>query len=199
MNETVTFGRRRAAPPSLPTASFQATPLDVALTPEQRAYIFGAESLPEESPRREGAVLPPHSRRAAWVACGAVTAIVTAATLLGKSHDTVAALPPAMAEQAKAAFALAGDGFGPVLLFWSIFVVCCNLAANLWLTRKFCFWFGWFGVPAFVATSALLSVVVATTTGFIGLGDTEIGYFAEAASGAGAGLLYRLLAGRARA
>ena len=83
----------------------------------------------------------------------------------------------------------AGDGFGPLTLAWSMFVIASNLGANLWLTRKFCFWRGLASLPAFAASGAVIGFLVAAVTALIGLGETEIGYFAEAFSGGGAALL----------
>jgi hypothetical protein len=190
MTKPASFGRRGLAAPD--AAPFQALGGDLALTPEQRAYLFGAETLPvEDEPAAKV-----HVRHAGFIACAAITALVAALTLLGKPHDTVAALPPQLEEQAKAVFQLAGGWFAPLALAWSIFVIASNLAANLWLTQKLCGWRNWSGFPAFSLIGAATSVVVAFATGAIGLGETEIGYAMEAVSGGGAAALYRLLAGR---
>ncbi|WP_296714220.1 hypothetical protein [Rhodoblastus sp.] len=191
MNKPASFGRRGSAAPKH-AAPVQALGGDLALTPEQRAYLFGAEAAPVE----EAPAAKVHVRHAGFIACAATTALVAALTLLGKPHDTVAALPPQLEEQAKAVFQLAGSWFTPLALAWSIFVIASNLAANLWLTQKFCGWRNWSGFPAFSLIGAATSVAVAFATGVIGLGETEIGYAMEAVSGGGVAALYRLLAGR---
>jgi hypothetical protein len=191
MNKPASFGRRGSA--ALKNAApVQALGGDLALTPEQRAYLFGAEAAPVE----DAPAAKVHVRHAGFIACAATTALVAALTLLGKPHDTVAALPPQLEGQAKAVFQLAGDWFTPLALAWSIFVIASNLAANLWLTQKFCGWRNWSGFPAFSLIGAGMSVAVAFATGAIGLGETEIGYAMEAVSGGGVAALYRLLAGR---
>jgi hypothetical protein len=190
MTKPASFGRRGLAAPD--AAPAQALGGDLALTPEQRAYLFGAEASPiEDAPAAKV-----HVRHAGFIACAAITALVAALTLLGKPHDTVAALPPQLEEQAKAVFQLAGGWFEPLALAWSIFVIASNLAANLWLTQKLCSWRSWSGFPAFSLIGAATSVAVAFATGVIGLGETEIGYAMEAVSGGGVAALYRLLAGR---
>jgi hypothetical protein len=190
MTKPASFGRRGlAAPDAAPT---QALGGELALTPEQRAYLFGAEALPvEDAPAAKA-----HVRHAGFIACAAITALVAALTLLGKPHDNVAALPPQLEEQAKAVFQLAGNWFTPLALAWSIFVIASNLAANLWLTQKVCGWRNWSGFPAFSLIGAVTSVAVAFAAAVIGLGETEIGYAMEAVSGGGVAALYRLLAGR---
>lgn len=212
MNKTVSFGRRGRIIPDVAAAqglsgqalagqglagqglAGQTLAGDIALTPAQRAYLFGADA-----PAAREDILrakKPKTRGAGLIACLAVTAVVVALTLLGKPHDTVAALPPQLEDQAKAVFQLAGRWFTPLTLAWSIFIIASNLAANLWLTEKLCGWRRWSGFPAFSLIGAAMSVVVAFATALIGLGDTEIGYGMEALSGGGAAALYRLLAGR---
>jgi hypothetical protein len=195
MKQQAAFGRRNAAAPIARRAAVapQGESGEIALTPEQRAYLFGAGAeAGDAAPERP----PAPARFAGPVACLSVTALVAALTLLGKPHDTVAALPPGLEDQAKAVFQLAGGWFEPLTLLWSIFVIAANLSANLWLTQKLCFWRGWSGLSAFSATGAGMSVAVAFLTALIGLGDSEIGYALEAFSGGGAAALYRLLAGR---
>jgi hypothetical protein len=195
MKQPAAFGRRNAAAPVARRAAV-APPGDssaIALTPEQRAYLFGADAeTADAAPERP----PAPARFAGPIACLSITALVAALTLFGKPHDSVAALPPGLEDQAKAVFQLAGGWFEPLTLLWSIFVIAANLSANLWLTQKFCGWGRWSGLPAFSAIGAVMSVMVAFLTALIGLGDSEIGYVFEALSGGGAAALYRLLAGR---
>jgi hypothetical protein len=205
MTKTATFGRRGPARPGAATQAFAQSSasgrapggapdiaLDVALTPEQRALLFGGNAPAE----RAIVATTRRSRLAAFVACAAVTALVSVLTLVGAPHDNVAALPPQLEEQAKAVFQLAGGWFTPLTLAWSIFVIGSNLAANLWVTQKVCGWRNWSGFPAFSLIGAGTSVAIAFATALIGLGETEIGYAMEALSGGGAAALYRLLAGR---
>ena len=216
MIKTVPFGRRGAARPvAAPAQAFapeafgpeafapqvsgtqtlaQGVLSGVALTPEQRAFLFGVDAPAQ--PEATDAARTRRSRLAAFVACAAVTALVSALTLVGQPHDTVAALPPQLEEQAKAVFQLAGGWFTPLTLAWSIFVIGSNLAANLWVTEKLCGWRRWSGLAAFSLIGAGASVTIAFATALIGLGETEIGYAMEALSGGGAAALYRLLAGR---
>lgn len=211
MTKTAPFGRRGAARPvAVPAQAFapevfaaQASDAQslaqgilpgIALTPEQRAFLFGADAPAQ--PEAANAARTRRSRLAAFVACAAVTALVSAATLVGQPHDSVAALPPQLEDQAKAVFQLAGSWFTPLTLAWSIFVIGSNLAANLWVTEKLCGWRRWSGLAAFSLIGAGASVMIAFATALIGLGETEIGYAMEALSGGGAAALYRLLAGR---
>jgi hypothetical protein len=167
MTSQVAFGRRGQPAKTSAPPSFAPS-----LTPRQRALLFEAS----EAPRIESAAVSTHeiapwSRRAAFAASLAVTCMVAAFT---------------MADAARAPLALAG----------SIFGLGSNLAANLWLTHKFCGWSRLHGFAAFALSGALLGVGMSLITARLGLGETELGYGVDAASGAGAALLYRLLAGR---
>ncbi|WP_294532099.1 hypothetical protein [uncultured Rhodoblastus sp.] len=171
MNGKLPFGRR-GRPAKISAPSARAPNLAPSLTPAQRALLFEAGEAPAvETAAISSTEIAPWSRPAALVASLAVTGVV-------------------------AAFALAGESREPLELAGSILSVGSNLAANLWLTQKFCALARLHGFAAFALTGALLGLGLSFAAARIGLGDTELGYEVDALSGAGAALLYRLLAGR---
>ncbi len=161
-----------------PKASFgrrgQNMKIPAAPAPSFEPALFPEQSalLFADSAATSTGEIAPWSGRAAFAAGFAVTSVV-------------------------AAFTLAGGPQEPVALAGSIFATGSNLAANLWLTQKFCGWVGRPSLWAFALAGAALGVGVSFITEQLGFGETELGYGLEAVSGAGAALLYRLLAGAA--
>ncbi|WP_374546062.1 hypothetical protein [Rhodoblastus sp.] len=192
MTKAVAFGRRGLKP--LDRASPAPAFAEPALTPEQRAVLFGAEHAP--APDESARATRPPRRRAALIACLAVTALVSAVTLVGQPHDVAAGLPPLLADQAAPLLRLAGGWFEPLLLALSVISIASNCAANLWFAEKFCGLREWTGVPAFALSGAVTSVALAQITALIGMGGGEWGIGFDALTGAGVAALYRLLAGR---
>jgi hypothetical protein len=167
MTQKTSFGRRgRIAKIPAAPASFEPAPC-----PEQRAFLFGEGEAPSVEKAASSGEIAPWSGRAAFAAGFSVTGFVVAFTLVGGPQE-------------------------PVALAGSIFATGSNLAANLWLTQKFCAWVRLSSPWAFAATGAVLGVGVSFVTEQLGFGATELGYGMEAVSGAGAALLYHLLAGR---
>jgi hypothetical protein len=173
MIQPVPFGRRDTARAQKPAA------LDAlrapALTPQQRALLFGAgeETCPESAPAPSRGIAP-WSPRAALAASLAVAGLVAALTLAGESRE-------------------------PVALAVSALSLAANLAGNLWLTQKIGALARQPGLAAFALTGALLGLGLSFAAARLGLGHTELGYEMDALSGAGAALLYRLLAGGPKA
>ncbi len=168
MNPKATFGRR-SRNTKIPAAS--AVSLEPALRPEQRALLFNGREAPSAEKSASIGEIAPWSGRAAFTAGFAVTGLVVVSLLVSGPQE-------------------------PVALASSIFATGSNLSANLWLTQKFCAWARRPGLPAFALTGAALGVGVPFVTEQLGFGETELGFGMEALSGAGAALLYRLLAGR---
>jgi hypothetical protein len=167
MKSEAVFGRR--SQPAKISAPFARAP---ALTPQQRALLFESG----ESPCVEPAAISleeiaPWSRPAAFAASLAVTGVVAAFTLAGESRE-------------------------PLALAVAILSLASNLSATLWTTQKFCALARLPYFAAFALTGALLGLGLSFVTARLGLGETETGYGIDAVSGAGAALLYRLLAGR---
>lgn len=173
MTKTASFGRRGgAALQPAPPPRGSAFRDEIALTPEQRALLF-AEPGPSVAAAKAPAASP---RLAANLAALSVTLPVVALTF----H-----LPRG------------GGEFIALSLGWSFLSVGSDLVANLWLTRKFCGWFGWSGVPAFFLAGAAISWASAIAAAAIGLGDDLAPALSVPAGGAAAAL-YCLLSGRAR-
>jgi hypothetical protein len=167
MTAKAAFGRRGQPAEFSGRSSFAP-----ALTPEQRALLFDAsEAAHVEPPHISSGEIAPWSRRAALASSLAVTFPVAALTL---------------ADEAQEPLALAG----------SILALASNLAANLWLAQKICGWTRLQSFIAFAVTGALIGLGMSLVTAQLGLGETELGFWIDALSGAGAALLYRLLAGR---
>jgi hypothetical protein len=172
MKTGAAFGRR--GPPVTNPAPCLRAP---TLAPDRRALLFGsaaettsAETTPV-SPALAAGGIAPWSRTAAFAASLAVTCIV-------------------------AAFTLGGDSREPVALAATILSFGANLAANLWMTQKFCALARLPGFVAFALTGALLGLGVSFVTARLGLGETAPDDAIDALAGASAALLYRLLAGR---
>jgi hypothetical protein len=170
MTPKAVFGRRgqsakNAAPPSFAPA----------LTPQQRALLFGAGEAPcpEPAPAASRGIAP-WSPRAALAASLAVAGLVVALRLAGESCE-------------------------PVALAVSALSLAANLAGNLWLTQKMGALARRPGFIAFALTGALLGLGLSFAAARLGLGDTGLGYPMDALSGAGAALFYRLLAGGPKA
>jgi hypothetical protein len=173
MTQTVPFGRRGAA--RAPKAAALDARQAPALTPAQRALLFGAGEAPCPEPAPALArELAPWSPRAALAASLAVAGLVAALTLAGESRE-------------------------PVALAVSALSLAANLAGNLWLTQKIGALARQPGLAAFALTGALLGLGLSFAAARLGLGHTELGYEMDALSGAGAALLYRLLAGGPKA
>ncbi len=198
MTQAAQFGRRGLAAPTKNVAPPATASLDVALTPEQRALLFGDDKAAPAA-RENGAATEHHhapwSRWAGFAACTAATCVVAAFTMVGQPpHDAIAAMPTALEPAAKGLLKGAGGSwFQPLSLAWSLFVISSNLAFNLWLTHKICSFNRLRSLAAYALAGAVISAGLAFATAMIGLGDLEIGYAMEALSGGGAAVLYRLL------
>ncbi len=172
MSKTATFGRRGgAALQSAPRPQAVAFPDEIALTPSPRA-LFATPEAGVSAAKAPAA----SNRLAAILAALTITLPVVALTF----H-----LPR-------------GGGASIALrLGWSLFSVGSDLVANLWLTRKFCGWLDWSGVPAFFLAGAAISWAFSIFNASVGLGDDLTPALAVPAGGAAAAL-YWLLAGRLR-
>jgi hypothetical protein len=199
---TAAFGRRnRALAPSAPVT---APKPELVLTPEQRAYLFGAREKEEAAePDLAGAYARPTPeprpvRRAGLIACAAMTALAVALSSIGKHDAALAGVPTAIEPMTENFLALVGPAAGPFALAWSIFVNFANFSANLWLTRKLSGALGLAGLPAYAGLGAAIGLCVALLSSVAGLGESDIGFAMEALAGAGVAGLYWLLSGVAR-
>ena len=71
-----------------------------------------------------------------------------------------------------------------------------NLGLVLWLTQKLCTLFGVQGLAAVALIGAVLNLAFTSLTSTLGLGEDQTGLAVAALAGAGAAVIYRLLAGR---
>ncbi len=205
MKPQAQFGRRATPPqagarvrPDLRVA----TPVE--LTQAQRALLFAADDE-AGAPAISAAPGPaPWSRGAGLIACAAVSAVAVALTLnLQRQGAEPAGLDAtSLAATGLAATGLAATGAtvfgatGPGALAWLLFSVASNIGTSCWLTHKFC---GWRGLGDFVAygiVGACISAALSYLSAFLGLGESDLGYAADAVTGGVAALLYLLLAGR---
>ncbi len=172
MTKTASFGRRGAPPPAPPRPQAIAPRDEIALTPDQRAVLF-APSEADVSPARA----PVASNRLA----GNLAALSIALTVVALTFH----MPRG------------GAALIPLRLGWSLFSVGSDLVASLWLTRKFCGWFGLSSASAFFLVGAAISWAFSLFNAAIGFGDDLTPTLAVPAGGAAAAF-YCLLAGRVR-
>lgn len=194
---TATFGRRNRAP--APAVAKPAPRTELALTPAQRAYLF-AEAPPEVSERTSsGAPTAPRlNRRAALIACAALTAVTVALGALGKHDVALQGMPSAMEPMSQEFLALIGPNAAAFVLGWTVLITFLNFTANLWITRKLAGAFGLSAVAAYAGVGAVIGFAMAWIPDALGLGASEIGLGMEALAGAGLSGLYRLLYGPLR-
>lgn len=196
MSANPSFGRRGLSDkPSARPASSPSAP-GVELTPEQRAYLFGAKTDSQADaavPTASGEV-PPWSRRAAFAACFAAACFVLAFTAFAPTPDVAAS---ADVEAAKKLLGGGARWLQPAALLWGIVSVSSQFAGTLWLTNKFCTLMRFGGLPAFAFAGAWIAAGLAFLTELVGLGAPDMSFLLLVGSGAGAAAFYRLLAGRA--
>jgi len=193
---TASFGRRNRAPardPATPAPS-----AELALTQEQRAYLFAGEEWETASGVATAPLPVRPTRRAALIASAAMTATTVALGAIGQHDAALAGLPPAMEPMTQEFLTLIGAAAAPLALAWSLVVNFLNFSANLWLTRALAGAFGLSSLPAYAGIGALLGVGMAWLSAVLGLGASEIGLGMEALAGAGVAALYRQLSGPAR-
>lgn len=168
MKPQVQFGRR--APPPLRLARTAG----VELTPAQRALFFA----PDDGAAAAGsaAEVAPWSRGAGLIACAVASAFAVALSLARQGAE-----PPD-------AFAMA----------FRLFSIASNISLSCWLAHKICGWRGLSGYIAYGLAGAGVNLSLSWLGAQLGLGESELGYAADALAGGGAALLYLLLAGRKR-
>ncbi len=196
MSGQTSFGRRGLAERPAAAPAPGSSSADMALTPEQRAYLFGADKAADKenfglAPTGE---VPRWSRLAAFMACCVAACFVVVFTVVGRHHGAAAS-----ADADAAAKTLLGGSAGwlePASMLWTIISVSTQLATNLWLTNKFCAWMRLGGIGAFAMAGAWIGAGLAFLTQLVGFGAPDMSYTLLACSGAGAAALYRLLAGR---
>ncbi|MCW2282675.1 hypothetical protein M2323_000436 [Rhodoblastus acidophilus] len=192
---TAPFGRRNRAPaPSVARLAPRAA--ELALTPEQRAYLF-AEAA-ESSEPRSSAPPTPQNRGAALIACAALTAVTVALGALGKHDVALQGMPSALEPMSQEFLALIGPNAAAFVLGWTVLITFLNYTANLWLTRKLAGALGLSAVAAYAGVGAVIGFAMAWIPDALGLGASEIGLGMEALAGAGLSGLYRLLCGPVR-
>ncbi len=194
---TAVFGRRNRAPtPALKPAPSRA---ELALTPEQRAYLFAGDQ-PQASERTSAGVeaAPRLNRRAGLIACAALTAVTVALGSIGKHDVALLGMPSAMEPMSQDFLALIGPNAAAFVLAWTVVITFLNFSANLWLTRKLAGAFSLRNLPAYAGVGASIGWGMAWLAEALGLGASEIGLGMEALAGAGLSGFYRLLSGPAR-
>lgn len=168
MKPQASFGRR--APPAPLRRGGTAA---VALTPAQRALLFApGDGVADSGAARKSA---PWSRCAGFVACAVASALAVALSL-------------ARQEGEPNAFALA----------FQLFSIASNISVSCWLAQKLCCWRGLSGFVAYGLAGAGVNLGLSWLGAQLGLGESDLGYAADAVAGGGAALLYLLLAGRNR-
>lgn len=195
---TAAFGRRNRPAATLSAAS--APEPGPVLTPQQRAYLFGASASEADArpdAARVGAADGRPLRRAGLIACAAMTAVAAALNTIGAPHQDLAMIQAAVTPLGPS-LAAVGRYAGPLALVWALVVNFANFSANLWLTRKFAAALEIVAPPAFAMLGAGLGFGLAVLSTTLGLGASDIGLPMEAAMGAGVAGLYRLLSGEAR-
>lgn len=195
MSGQTSFGRRGLGERRVGAPAQSPSSADVALTPEQRAYLFGADTPADKenfgiAPTGE---VPRWSRLAAFMACSVAACFVVVFTVVGRHHGAAGGSDAGVAKRL-----LGGSArwLEPASMLWTIVSVSSQLATNLWLTNKFCTRMRMGGIGTFAMAGAWIGAGLAFLTQLVGLGAPDMSYLLLAASGAGAAALYRLLAGR---
>ena len=173
MKPQAQFGRRAPPPATAPVR--RGGTVSIELTPERRALLFASRD--SAAAVASGGAFPPWSRGAGLIACAAVSAFAVALSL-GRQRVE----PPD-----------AGA------LVFQLISIASNIGASCWLTYKICNWRRHAGFLAYGLAGACINAALSWFGGQLGLGESELGYVAEAVAGGGAALLYLLLAGRNRA
>ena len=202
MTPKAQFGRRGLATAQKPAAPAPMPSLDVALTPEQRAFLFAGRDAPSAE-RKESAPaseIAPWTRISAFAASAAIACLVAALVLVGRPHENGAGLNEALEPASQILFDQKGGGlFEPVDLAWSILLIVSQLLLTLGTTQKFCALTRLGGPAAFVLTGAFVGAALGFVTTQFGLDELHLGAIVTGVSGAGAALLYWLLTGGKRA
>jgi hypothetical protein len=190
------FGRRNAAPAG-PAPGLAATPAAALSYP----LIPPAEDDEAELPMPVTPGVVPRSFRAAILA-GLVVGCALAGFDTGQGPRIDAALKPFLELDGVAEF-LAKTGFSthpgaqatPYLIAFSLIGGARLAATTLLIAHRLLHWLGQTGFGAYALASG--SVSAAYTALFLILGDVPPahGWAVDIAAGAGAGLLYRMLAG----